>query len=55
MWRKLEPAVRDNLDEEAAIRVMLQTPGIIRRPVLDTGSARYVGFTEDQYEAIFTT
>jgi len=55
MWRKLEPSVRDNLDEEGAIRVMLETPGIIRRPVLDTGSERHVGFSEDQYQAIFTS
>jgi Spx/MgsR family transcriptional regulator len=53
MWRKLDPAVRDNLDEARAIAVMLETPSIIRRPVLDTGSARHVGFSEEQYQAIF--
>ena len=53
MWRKLEPAVRDNLDEAGAIAVMLATPSIIRRPVLDTGSARHVGFSADQYQALF--
>jgi Spx/MgsR family transcriptional regulator len=55
MWRKLDPEVRDNLDEAGAIRVMLETPTIIRRPVLDTGSERHVGFAEDQYEAIFSS
>jgi Spx/MgsR family transcriptional regulator len=55
MWRKLESEVRDNLDEARAIAVMLETPTIIRRPVLDTGDARHVGFTEQQYEAIFPT
>jgi Spx/MgsR family transcriptional regulator len=55
MWRKLEPSVRDNLDEEDAIRVMLETPSIIRRPVLDTGDERHVGFSEDQYQAIFAS
>jgi arsenate reductase len=53
MWRKLDPAVRDGLDEAGAIAVMLQTPSIIRRPLLDTGSARHVGFSEDQYQDIF--
>jgi arsenate reductase len=48
MWRKLESEVRDNLDEARAIAVMLETPTIIRRPVLDTGDARHVGFTEQQ-------
>jgi Spx/MgsR family transcriptional regulator len=55
MWRKLDPVLRDNLDETGAIAVMLATPSIIRRPVLDTGDARHVGFTEDQYERIFET
>ncbi len=55
MWRRLEPSVRDNLDEEGAIRVMLETPSIIRRPVLDTGGERHVGFSEDQYQAIFAS
>ncbi len=53
MWRKLDPEVRDHLDEARAIAVMLDTPTFIRRPVLDTGEARHVGFTEPQYEAIF--
>ncbi len=55
MWRKLDPAVRDNLDEERAIQVMLETPTIIRRPVLDRGDERHVGFAEDQYQAIFSS
>lgn len=49
MWRKLDPWVRDGMDEETAVRVMLQTPSIIRRPVLDTGERRHVGFSEVDY------
>jgi Spx/MgsR family transcriptional regulator len=55
MWRRLDPAVRDNLDEAGAIAVMLETPTIIRRPVLDTASRRHVGFSEDQYQTIFAS
>jgi Spx/MgsR family transcriptional regulator len=53
MWRKLDPAVRDDLDQESAIRVMLETPSIIRRPVLDTGEQRIVGFDEARYAELF--
>jgi len=53
MWRKLPAEVRDHLDEASAIRVMLETPSIIRRPLLDTGPARYLGFSEAAYAAIF--
>jgi arsenate reductase-like glutaredoxin family protein len=37
------------MDAEAAIRVMLETPSIIRRPVLDTGEVRHAGFSETDY------
>jgi Spx/MgsR family transcriptional regulator len=53
MWRKLDPAVREGLDEAGAIRVMLETPSIIRRPVLDTGEQRHVGFSEAAYAELF--
>ena len=53
MWRKLDPAVREGLDEAGAIRVMLATPSIIRRPLLDTGEQRHVGFSEAAYAELF--
>ncbi len=53
MWRKLPIEVREGLDEAGAIRVMLATPSIIRRPLLDTGKARYLGFSETAYAEIF--
>jgi Spx/MgsR family transcriptional regulator len=52
-WRKLPQAVREAIEEESAVRIMLQTPSIIRRPVLDTGTARHVGFSPTLYEEIF--
>jgi Spx/MgsR family transcriptional regulator len=48
-WRKLPEDVREGMDAEAAIRVMLETPSIIRRPVLDTGEVRHAGFSETDY------
>jgi Spx/MgsR family transcriptional regulator len=52
-WRKLPDEVRETMDEEAAIRVMHAAPSIIRRPLLDTGAARHLGFSEAAYEEIF--
>ena len=54
MWRKLDEATKANIDEASAIRVMLDTPSIIKRPVLDTGSVLHVGFSEAGYRAIFS-
>lgn len=53
MWRKVPQDVKDNIDETAAIALMLETPSIIKRPVLDTGHARHVGFKPEQYDALF--
>ena len=53
MWRKLPVEVREGLDEAGAIRVMLATPSIIRRPLLDTGNARHLGFSLAAYAEIF--
>jgi arsenate reductase len=53
MWRKLPAEVREGLDEAGAIRVMLATPSIIRRPLLDTGRGHYLGFSEAAYAEIF--
>ena len=53
MWRKLDEEIKANIDEQSAIQVMLETPSIIKRPVLDTGDKRYVGFSETSYQEIF--
>ncbi len=53
MWRKVPQEVRDSIGEESAIALMLETPSIIKRPVLDTGGQRHVGFKPDQYAQIF--
>ena len=53
MWRKVPEDVRENIDEQSAIALMLETPSIIKRPVLDTGKARHVGFKPEQYTQIF--
>jgi Spx/MgsR family transcriptional regulator len=53
-WRKLPQPVKDDIDESSAVTLMLENPSIIRRPVLDTGKARHVGFTPEQYAKIFS-
>lgn len=52
-WRKLPDEVRAAVDTESAIRLMVERPSIVRRPVLDTGDARHVGFSESHYEILF--
>ena len=53
MWRRLDPAIKEALDRQRAIEIMLETPSIIKRPLLDTGESRHLGFSEAQYRDIF--
>ncbi len=50
-WRKLAEERRAGIDEAGAIALMLETPSIIRRPVLDLGDRRLVGFDPAAYAA----
>lgn len=45
-FRKLPDADREGLDEDRAIALMLAQPSMIKRPVLDLGARRLVGFSE---------
>jgi len=51
-FRKLDEADKQNLTEAKAITLMLAQPSMIKRPMLDTGAARLLGFKPDLYAAI---
>jgi len=52
-WRQLPEETKANIDQDSAIAVMLENPAIIKRPVLDTGALRKVGFKDAEYTALF--
>ncbi|WP_320818943.1 ArsC family reductase [Thalassolituus sp.] len=49
-WRKLPDDVKEAIDETSARAIMLENPSIIKRPLLDTGSTRHLGFKADEYK-----
>ena len=51
-FRKLPDDAKQNIDERKAIKLMLEQPSMIKRPVLEQGRTLLVGFTEDRYSAI---
>ncbi|MEN8213976.1 MAG: ArsC family reductase [Pseudomonadota bacterium] len=55
MWRKTPQQVRDAIDEQSAIQLMLETPSIIKRPVLEMESGITVGFTEERYQQLLAS
>ena len=52
-FRKLPEADRAGLTEPLAIALMLAQPSMIKRPVLDLGARRLVGFSPAAYAAAF--
>ena len=52
-WRKLPQSVRDEIDRESALEVMLENPAVIKRPILARGASLHLGFSENQYQEIF--
>jgi arsenate reductase len=48
-FRKLPDAEKEGLDEERAVALMLAQPSMIKRPVLDLGGRRIVGFKPETY------
>ena len=50
-FRALSDADKQNIDTDKAIALMLANPSMIKRPVLDLGGRRIVGFKPDVYAA----
>lgn len=49
-WRQLPPAAQARVrDEKSAIALMLEKPTVIKRPVIDDGGPRLIGFDEARY------
>jgi len=48
-WRKLSDDLKNSVDEALAIKLMVENPSMIKRPVLLAGSDIEVGFTAERY------
>jgi len=53
-WQSLDEQVRNNMDDTTAVHAIAGQPTLIKRPLLDTGRERHVGFTENYYEKLFS-
>ena len=52
-FRKLPEADRIDLDAAKAVALMVRQPSMIKRPVLDLGDRRVLGFKAEVYEGVF--
>lgn len=53
LWRKVPAEVKETINEASAHQLMLATPGIIKRPVLQHQDTLLVGFEPAQYAQLF--
>ena len=54
-WKQLDEKTRNNLTANNAAALIMVQPTLIKRPLLDIGHQRCVGFSETMYRDIFKT
>ncbi len=52
-FRKLPDTDKEGLTAAKAIRLMIEQPSMIKRPVLETGKRLLVGFKPEDYKVVF--
>jgi len=53
-WKELDEYTKENLNEKNADSVIVENPTLIKRPLLDTGKEKHVGFKDTEYTKIFS-
>ena len=51
-WRMLNDQQKKNISAQSAVKLMLENPTLIKRPVLQTDKIILVGFKEVEYEQL---
>tara|TARA_R110002095_G_scaffold207781_1_gene193062 strand:+ start:1950 stop:2291 length:342 start_codon:yes stop_codon:yes gene_type:complete len=52
-WRQLPESIRATVDRNQSISLMLEQPAMIKRPLLDLGQSRKLGFKDSDYQSYF--
>jgi arsenate reductase (glutaredoxin) len=52
-FKKLDPSIKDNVNEATAISLMIAQPSMIKRPVVEYDGGILVGFKASDWEIIF--
>lgn len=57
-WKSLDPTSREELstgtDSTGALAAIVAQPTLIKRPLLDTGNERHLGFSPATYATVFS-
>ena len=52
-WKELDELTKKNFGQTNAADIIVENPTLIKRPLLDTGNQKYIGFKNTEYEKIF--
>lgn len=52
-WKELDDSIKNSFDATNAVAVIVANPTLIKRPLLDTGAQKIVGFKEADYQTLF--
>lgn len=53
-WRKLDEAVKNNLDAVTAKQIIINNNSVVKRPLLNVNGNYHLGFKPDMYQEIFS-
>jgi arsenate reductase len=53
-WRELDADQKENLTKDMAVKLMIDQPTLIKRPVVITKDVFIIGFSPDQYQSQLT-
>jgi arsenate reductase (glutaredoxin) len=52
-WKALDEKTKNSLSEKNAAAIITHNPTLIKRPLLDSGNLKHLGFNEAEYKNIF--
>lgn len=52
-WKALPPERREQMDRDSALAAILESPTLVKRPLLDTGHELHTGFSPAAYQTLF--
>ncbi len=52
-WKELDEITKTHFNEKNAVELIIDNPTLIKRPLLDTGTKKYIGFKDADYIKIF--
>jgi len=51
-FRNLPAAKKENLNAARAMDLMIESPSLIRRPIIETGKTLLIGFDPERYRTV---